>query len=136
MKVKLLVFGCLMALACAGKSWAKTPVFDTWRSTETCTADSNVNITTTAVYLYDLVVTSGSAANISTFQYFNSTTSNLAVSRTTSTVYDVDTTGDVFPLGETLSKGFRYTKTGTGCVRIRWNWLTGPETGSESRGYK
>ena len=113
---------------------AKTPNFDDWRSTETCTADASILVATGPIYLADLVVTSAAATGITSFTYFNSSATNIHLS--TSVYYDTNLTGDSFSLGETLKYGFSYTTTGTSCIRVRWNWMQGYNPGQQSRGVK
>lgn len=110
--------------------------FKAWRATETCTAEEDFAISTVAVYLHDLTVTSGTAG-IAQFQYINSSAavSDTGARRSTSTVFDIDTTStNPFPIGRTLNRGGRYRKTGTGCVQLRWEYSVDTPRGRELEG--
>src|SRR3990167_7553399 len=79
---------------------------------------------------------SGTTADSAQFQYRNSSDTAVGIAGSSSTVYDIDTTANYFPIGEQLGYGLIVTKTGTGAIRVRWNWVTSPPKGQESRGTK
>ena len=110
--------------------------YQLWRSTEISGTTANFRVATSAIILADITVTSGTTADTAQFQYRNSSDTAVGFSGSTSTVYDIDTTGDYFPIGEQLGYGLIVTKTGTGAIRVRWNWVTSPPKGQESRGTK
>lgn len=125
----------LIVFMCAGMLEASfsNQNMKVWRASETSTADTNVLIATGVIYVYKVEVPSGSVTG-STFQYFNSSTTDLSVTRSTSIVYDVDTTDSDFEIGTILNDGLLYTKTGTSSVRILWDWYIGPNRGQETYG--
>ena len=106
-----------------------------WRSSETAATATNVLIATGNIFVHDILVTSGTTVS-ALFTYFNSSTTDLGVPRSTSSTFDIDTTGDYFVVDDLLSAGFLFTKTGTGHLRIRWDWLIGPNAGEEFKGLK
>lgn len=116
------------------------PDYEFWRSTEISVADTDVAVTTgdAAVYIYKIETTSGSVP-FSSFTYFNSSSSvnsGGSVYRSTSVAYDVSVAGREWEVREVLTRGFRYTKTGTGVLRVLWNWVGQTPKGQEGRGIK
>lgn len=132
--MKKYVLVVLMILACGYVHARGESKFERWRSSEGCGAFTNILVATGAVYVKDVTVTSGTLI-IAEFTYYNSSSTGLNVS--TSTVYDVNDTGNVFLLDEVLKYGFAYTKSGaSGCIRVRWDWYIAPNTGQEDFGIK
>ena len=104
-----------------------------WRSTEICGALVEARLSTVAAYAYMLQVTSGSVSS-SLFQYINATgTVASGAALSSSTAYDVDTTGDRWEIRRGLS-GIRYTKTGGSCISFLWDFISAAPRGEESLG--
>lgn len=112
--------------------------FQSWRTTETCTADTNVLVATGVIALKDMTVSSGTAvAGASTFLFFNSSHTNLIIERSSSVPYDIDTAYPYpYEFYVVLSSGFAYTKTGTGCISCKWDWLNGVQVNRFRLGLK
>ena len=124
----------ILLLMCQALNAASKSSYETWRSTEVNTAVTNVQVATGVIVLMDLTVINGVPGE-STFQYSNSSATGLSVSRTTSPVYNVKTTGDYFRIDEHLTFGFNITQTGTATVRARWDWFY-PPAGKEKIGLR
>ena len=93
-----------------------------WRSSETCSAETAVLVTTGIIRVLDIQTTSGSVT-ASTFRYFNSTSAAFDLVNSTSIIHDITSRlNPPLSLDEILDDGFLYTKTGTACIRIRWRW--------------
>lgn|SRR3990167_6452955 len=116
-----------------GLSEEKTKI---WRSTEICGALTDMQISTVSSYLYMLQVTSGSAA-ISQFEYINSSSaiSDTGAERSTSTVYDVDTSGDKWEIRREMSRGFRIRTIGNACISCLWDFTVHIPLGHIEDGY-
>ena len=125
---KLFLLGVLMVASILTRVSAEE--YTEWRSTQIVSAGTNLVIATGAIYLYDITVTS--AADGSTFRFFNSTAAPIVTS--TSTLYDTGTKGITYPIGKKLSKGFMYTTTGLSQLDIRWDWILSIPSGQETRG--
>lgn len=129
--MKKLLF-VLAVLLSTQLSHAKFRNVEEWRSTSTCSANDNVLIATGPVFLYEIYVASGNP--FSGFTYSNSsTTSSSDVFRSTSVFHDTGTTGVRFPIETTLTRGLVYSKTGTACIRLKWDWYMTP-LGRETTG--
>ena len=132
-KVLLLFFGLFLFGFNCYSSGIQDEKSKIWRSTEVCGSLAEASISTVSAYAYMLQVTSGSTS-VSQFQYVNSTGSVFSgAAASTSTVYDVDTTGDKWEIRRGLS-GFRYTKTGGSCISILWDYLGSSPPGLEAVG--
>ena len=121
-------------LFAGGLSEEKTKV---WRATEICGALLDSAVSTTTAYLYKIEVTSGSEPGLAEFQYINSSgaISDTGARRSTSTVFDVDTTGDDWEVRRAFSRGLRIRKTGTSCVTCLWDFLFFTPAGQTGMGY-
>lgn len=136
MKKMLFILGILISLYSTKLYAGFNPRdYQLWRSTEISGTPTNFLIATGAIIVADLTVSSGSIG-ISDFQYRNSSSAAVGLSGSTSTVYDVDTTGDYFPIGELIGDGLVITKTGGSSIRLRWTWFTSSPSGQELRGMK
>jgi len=114
--------------------YQKDELYKEWRSTITCSADTDVLVATGAIHIELIQITSGTAGS-GEFQFFNTTgTVSGGVSRSSSPVYRIDDTNDVFWIKKPVYKGFRYTKTGTSCVDVLWDWIGLPPRGIEDEG--
>lgn len=141
--MKKWIFLSLMLIA--SKSYASLKDVQVWRATETATADNVVFVATGCpCVIYDITVTSGSPdQGKSVFRYYTSTvtTGFTAVESrfilSTSTVHDIDVTGDRFEPYEVItSSSWGYHKTGTTSIRVRWDYLYQAPKGRERVGLR
>lgn len=135
---KVTIFGILFVCLFVKKGIAfdREMIWKDWRSSETTSAETDVSIATGNIYMKDVIVASGTAG-FGQIQFFNSSgTVADGVSRTSSTVYEIDTAGDIFPIDQIYSKGLRYTKTGVSAIVIRWDWVTLPPPALRDKGLK
>ena len=140
MKRLFVVFG-MMFLASQIHAMSNKDAFQRWRATETSTTDNLVFLASGCpCVIHDVLVTSGTGVATSQFKYYGSTTGNLDqrdLMITTSTVFDIDNTGDLFPIDEVVvSTNVYYTKTGASSIRVRWDWFMSPPPGQINKGYK
>ena len=111
--------------------------FRTWRSTEIRgVAIGAVAITTAAIIIHDVQVTSGSA--ISALCTIAISTSNFGVTRSSLTPIDVDEMGKPIELDIQVGRGGSWfvATTGQSTVLIRYNFTEKIPPGSESVGLK
>lgn len=116
------------------KAYQKDELYKEWRSTITCSVDTDVLVATGAIHIELIQTTSGTLGS-GGFQFFNTTgTVANGVSRSSSPVYTIEDTNDTYLVKRPVYKGFRYTKTGTSCVEVLWDWIGLPPRGFEDEG--
>lgn len=129
----------LLFLICIEKGFAyeMDTVWKAWRSSETTTVETDVLIATGNIHFKDVTVASGTITGTAQIQFFNSTgTIAGGVSRSSSTVYNIENTGDRFEINQVYNEGLRYTKTGISAVVIKWDWVSSIPMGKERTGLK
>lgn len=132
--MKKLLFAFAFVL-CVGKARAEFNVHNFYyefRSTQTCSAVANIVVATGSVFVSNISISSGSSSG-SFLTLSNSSTTTPMVTRTTSTVYDVSSVSNNYSLNTTFKDGLNFTKTGSACVRINWEWYNVPK-GKEGEG--
>lgn len=105
-----------------------------WRSSATCSAQTDVSIATGIIRIERIIVTSGTTG-VGSFEFYNASAAvAVGVVRSTSIYYNVENTEDWFIVRKVLSRGLRYTKTGNSCVEILWDWYHSALPGQKTRG--
>jgi len=134
---KLLLLASFFLIAEKAFAFEKDSIWKEWRSSETTTVETDVSIATGVIYLKGVVVSSGTTTDTAQLQFFNSSgTIAGGVSRSSSAIYDIDSTDAEFPINQVYSKGLRYTKTGTSGIVIDWDYYSRIEPGQERKGLK
>ena len=129
---KILIIGLLLIFTSIANAY-QVGQFQAFRSSETGTADSNVLISTGSIFVP--VIEVSSAAPNSTLTLFNSTSTDVGVSRSTSTAYHLDVERTII-VSEEYSRGLLYTTTGTAKIRILWDYIITVPKGFEGKSRK
>jgi hypothetical protein len=138
--INLLKIGGKMRIATLvlffGLTFAKNiDKYNEWRSSDTSTEELvGVYIATGLIHIHDLTVISGAVPNETFFKYHSATQTTVDVDHSTSSIYDIDTTGDYFDISDNLRGGLFITKKGTSAIRIKWDWIRTVPKGQESKG--
>ena len=135
MKRVFLVIGFLFVSAVA-RADSYQDQYETWRTTLAVSPSGvQVMVATGVIYVDEVIVSSGSGG-FSSFILFNA--SGTAAGQTTTTMThttDSSSTGDIFPIKRSFTRGFGYFTTGTSLLDIKWQYPYAVPNGKENLGY-
>lgn len=107
--------------------------YDNWRSTELCGAfgtNYHTGVATVSISLHSIAVTSASLGG--TFAIHNAT--SVASYSSTSTLYNTNTNGVVWPYRTRVNKGLFLTLSGTVCIKALWEYTNSIPPGKSADG--
>lgn len=107
--------------------------YNTWRSTEVRTTNTHFLISTGAIVVDEILVTSGSVADAQ-FQFYNTTSTTVGFAISSSTFYDIDTAGTLYPIKKVLRRGFAFSNTGNSQFSIKWDYFISVPAGKDNLG--
>ena len=132
------IFGLFLffTVCSAMNVFADTGRYHAWRTSETCTADTMVLLATGTIRLFDVQVTS-SAPSYASFTIFKSSMTDFTIVHSTSIAHNITNRADpVLIFDEIIGFGMVYTKTQSGCIKIRWDWEISPNPSQYNKGIR